>query len=214
MTASGGCEGGTDGGSIGGPCKRMPQSVQSVPNAQSTAVAFRPPSSHSPLLPCTQLSLQATQAGGGCSGEGGTDGGLWMRMPQSEQSVPNAQTSEIEPSPPSSHSPLTLCGQSSVHDSPSGDNGGSCGGGDDGGLRVRVPQSVQSVPNAQTAAVASSPPSSHSPLSRYSHTSLQSSLSGGGCAGNAEGGGEGKGDGGGEGSAEGGGAGGADGGNA
>jgi hypothetical protein len=52
-------------GSAGGLCTRTPQSEQSVPNAQGAAVAPRPPSSHSPLLLCTQSSLQATQSGGG-----------------------------------------------------------------------------------------------------------------------------------------------------
>ena len=120
---------------------------------------------------------------GGGGGDGGGDGdGDCTRVPQSTQSVPKAHSENSEPGPPSSHSPSAAnegkAGQVFRH-CDGGDKGGvggccgcgSCGGGGDGGGGdgggdgdcTRVPQSTQSVPQAQWLCSEPGPPSSQSP---------------------------------------------------
>ena len=70
-------------------------------------------------------------------------GGLTIRRPQSVQSVPLAQKSNSDPSPPSSQSPSLEYLQVSLHDA---SHGGGAGGGGDGGEDDKGQQPEQSQP--------------------------------------------------------------------
>ena len=97
------------GGGEGGRMPRSPQSKQSLPSAQRPYSSPAPPSSQSVSEACTHSLLQPGLPGGcGGGGAGPCDTG---RRPQSKQSVPHAQFSYSEPSPPSSHSPLSASQQ-------------------------------------------------------------------------------------------------------
>ena len=101
------------GGEAGGDrTGREPQSSQSVPYAQIANLEPGPPSSHSVSDEWKHVFEQiipggVAGGGGGAGGTGGTGGGgeSTGRGPQSSQSVPYAQMGNLEPGPPSSHSP-------------------------------------------------------------------------------------------------------------
>ena len=96
-----------DPGSDGGNICLGPQSAQSVPYAQRSLMAPRPPSWHAPVWAYPgHVLLHNIHGGGGGGGASGGSGGM-IRGPQSKQSVPKRHCSQdTDPGPPSSHIPL------------------------------------------------------------------------------------------------------------
>ena len=143
-----------------GDWHRLPQSVQSEANAQSACSEPIPPSSHTPSDGYPQLSVQQTVGA--------------QRYPQSEQSVPCEQSEYSEPSPPSSQTPSEKYWHASWQQV-----GGGRGDGGGGGVRGdwhRLPQSVQSEANAQSAYCEPIPPSSHTPSDGCPQLSVQQTV--------------------------------------